>query len=242
MARSIAAREGVRSLWSGVAPACVRVGGGAGLYFLCLSTAQRVLSDAWPRAQDGSPAAPALRTFVLGATSRAAAATVFCPITVVKTRMEYGALGGVRYAGTLQALAHIARTEKLRGLFSGLGPTLVRDAPYSGLYLLLFSRLREAGNGETFSGPVGSFTAAALAGGLATCVTHPPDVVRTRLQLRRGLGLAPGVAPAVRLGDIVAREGVAALWSGLAPRLVRRMLQQGMTWTLFEYLFQGRLV
>ena len=161
--------------------------------------------------------------------------------------------------------------ERLRGLFSGVVPTLIRDAPYSGLYLLMFSNLRDVMDVNQDS-PLGTFVAAMLAGGVATVVTHPPDVVRTRLQLRRNMMAAAGAVartvrlsclpaclparapaphplvarmqvplPAVRLGDIIRQEGVLALWSGIAPRVVRRTLQQAITWTLFEHLFQKRI-
>ena len=66
VASAIARQEGVRALWAGVGPACLRVGGGAGalaaawrhllrrspaagLYFLVLSHAQRAMGAHWPR-------------------------------------------------------------------------------------------------------------------------------------------------------------------------------------------------
>ena len=77
-------------------------------------------------------------------------------------------------------------------------------------------------------------------------VTHPPDVVRARLQLHRAHQLSKnaqiGKLPALRIADIVRQEGLQALWSGLTPRIARRTLQQAMTWTLFEYIYQGRVV
>ena len=81
---------------------------------------------------------------------------------------------------------------------------------------------------------------------MATLVTHPPDVVRARLQLYRASQLSKGAQlatlPALRIADIVRQEGVRALWSGITPRIARRTLQQAMTWTLFEYIYQGRVV
>jgi hypothetical protein len=55
---------------------------------------------------------------------------------------EYAGISGVSYANTAAALVHIARTERLPGLFSGLGSTILRDAPFSGLYLLMYTRLK----------------------------------------------------------------------------------------------------
>jgi solute carrier family 25 protein 38 len=157
-------------------------------------------------------------------------------------------MSGVKYNNTAHALLTIARQERLRGLFSGLAPTLIRDAPYSGLYLLMFSNLRDMFADGSQENSMGTFVAAMIAGSVATVVTHPPDVVRTRLQLRRNMLAALGNAahaaplPAVRVGDIIRQEGVLALWSGIAPRVVRRTLQQAITWTLFERLLGRRIV
>lgn len=45
------------------------------------------MAEHWPRQADGQPRLSHVKTFALGAASRATAAFVFCPITVVKTRM-----------------------------------------------------------------------------------------------------------------------------------------------------------
>jgi solute carrier family 25, member 38 len=71
--------------------------------------------------------------------SRAVAAAVLCPITVVKTRMEYRVPSGSAVAASLpvynntwHALSSIARQEGAQGLFKGLWPTVLTNAPFSG--------------------------------------------------------------------------------------------------------------
>ena len=68
--------------------------------------------------------------------------------------------------------------------------------------------------------------AGAVAGGIATFATHPPDVLRTRAQL----------GGAASLAKLVKEEGVRALWVGSTPRIARRTLQQAVTWSLFEHI------
>ena len=158
-------------------------------------------------------------------------------MTVIKTRLE----GGVAYANVLSGLAHVARTERLAGLFTGVWPTVLRDAPYSGLYLMLYETLRprvaaalpEGGGGPTAV----NFYSAALAGAAATMLTMPPDVVRTRMQLAGSSALAGAAAregPAEAMRAIVRDLGVGGLWTGATPRLLRRTAMMALTWTMYE--------
>ena len=230
--------EGVRGLWAGVTASCVRTAAGAGLYFLLLERVSRELNQRFPKAEGDTAGAAAdaargARTFAVGAASRALAATLLCPITVVKTRMEYASMSGVTYSGVGNALWQVANKEGARGLFSGLGSTLARDAPFSGLNLLMYTKARgamadlAAAQGREVTA-LDTFVAGAVAGGIATFATHPPDVLRTRAQL--------GGAASASLAKLVAEEGVRVLWVGSTPRIARRTLQQAVTWSLFEYI------
>ncbi len=102
-------------------------------------------------------------------------------MTVVKTRYESGIFS---YGSISQALRHTYVSEGARGLMSGLVPTLMRDAPFSGLYFMFYSQLRNlliisspsASNSSSFS-PILTFTCGLNAGLMASVVTHPMDVV-----------------------------------------------------------------
>eukprot|EP00897_Mesotaenium_endlicherianum_P002120 jgi/Mesen1/1936/ME000146S01017 len=234
--RSIVQKQGVTGLWRGTGPTAIRIGLGAGLYFSLLDYALLVLHSL-PRTKDlPRDKLPASLTMTAGAVTRGIAAAALCPVTVVKTRMEYVREGSSQYRGTLHALTSIGRTEGLRGLFSGLGPTLVRDAPYSGLYLLLYARLRNSLKESWLPVAVPQSTANFIAGGtagaLATLVTHPADVVRTLLQLEGGQ------TKTVRgtVSFIWQKHGPAGFFRGVVPRMSKRALQQALTWTIYEEL------
>merc|ERR1711974_327310 len=130
-----------------------------------------------------------LQAMALGMAARSLAATVMIPITVLKTRFESGQFG---YTRMTTALITIYSTEGLRGLTCGLMATLARDAPYSGLYLMFYTQLKNnlvpridtATGGNLTGGPTSHFACGIAAGFLASLVTHPADVVKTKMQIQ----------------------------------------------------------
>ncbi|KAI5075328.1 hypothetical protein GOP47_0009404 [Adiantum capillus-veneris] len=238
--RLIFARQGISGLWAGTTPAFLRVGLGAGLYFSMLNPILSILSTgnlaASSTTENLHKKLPTSVVLAAGAITRSIAAFVVCPITVLKTRMEYEAISGVRYPNTMKALVLIAHTEGLKGLYSGLVPTILRDAPYSGLYLLLYSTTRRTisewqDSRRSPHMPV-NFLAGAVAGASATILTHPPDVIRTKLQLENRE--YSSIISSIR--HVYQVHGIRGFFAGVLPRAGRRALHQAFAWTIYEEL------
>jgi len=235
--------QGALALWSGVSASCIRTTAGAGLYFFVLDKMQKEVKQ-WQKKKyangniEQSEFENSLQTFMIGAISRASIATLLNPISVVKTRLEYGA-GTVYKRSVGKMLLDITKKEGSKGLFSGIVPTILRDAPFSGLNLLVFMKAREftASLAEKEGRDVSSYDTllcGAFAGGFATFVTQPPDVLRTRLQIQRNLDR--NIKPMATFSSILAEKGLRGLYVGAVPRIARRTFQQAITWSLFEFV------
>lgn len=119
--------------------------------------------------------------------ARAMSAAVMSPVTLVKTRMEYGGPNHITYKNTAHALVTIASSEGPRGLFRGLWPTVLTNAPFSALYYMLYTKLKGTLSDSLFGGSLPptavNFVTGVCAATAATLLTQPTDVVRTRMQL-----------------------------------------------------------
>ncbi|XP_058144349.1 mitochondrial glycine transporter isoform X2 [Dasypus novemcinctus] len=168
--------ERLRGLWRGVSPSIVRCVPGVGIYFGTLySLKQHFLRGHPPTA---------LESVVLGMGSRSVAGVCMSPITVIKTRYESGRYG---YESIFAALRSISRSEGRRGLFSGLAATLLRDAPFSGIYLMFYNQTRSIVPHDRLDAgllPLVNFSCGVLAGILASLATQPADVIKTHMQLQ----------------------------------------------------------
>jgi len=223
---SVVSQDSVRGLWRGLVPSLVRTVPGVGLYFSSMHQMKTSLCDGRPTA---------LQSALIGSSARALAGSVMIPFTVIKTRFESRAF---HYSSTAHALISILRTEGLRGLTRGLGPTLVRDVPFSGLYLMFYEQLK-TWVPEEVSSTQGSaavhFSCGLMAGLLASLVTQPADVVKTRLQLSSGSGLRLSGA----VLQIYSDRGLGGFTTGLVPRSLRRTLMAALAWTVYENMIRS---
>lgn len=128
----------------------------------------------------------------LGFIADLAAAPVYVPTEVLKTRLQLQGRynnpyfnSGYNYRNTLDATRTIVRNEGIGALFYGLKATLYRDLPYSALQFAFWEqeqKFARAYVGKKDIGlPLEIFTGA-TAGSMAGIITCPLDVVKTRIQ------------------------------------------------------------
>ena len=139
--------------------------------------------------------------------------------------------------------------------------TILRDAPYSGLYLMFYNQAKDSvklflvkHSSSSYSSPYSSydpppppylhrlldsipqssvhFLCSISAGILASAATQPPDVLKTRMQLHPGQHRS--VLSAALF--IVRTDGLRGFFAGFVPRTLRRTLMAAATWTLYEQL------
>nr|VZI24012.1 unnamed protein product [Spirometra erinaceieuropaei] len=121
----------VRIFWSGTVPALWRCVPGIALYFSTLNLLEsRFPKTGWL----------AVDSFLLGSTTRTVVGATLLPFTVVKARAEAGLTEGL---SMFACLRKIYVENGPSGLFRGLVPTLVRDSPYSGIYLVFYTALKK---------------------------------------------------------------------------------------------------
>ncbi|KAL2100931.1 hypothetical protein ACEWY4_002692 [Coilia grayii] len=221
---SVVKTDKLIGLWKGVSPSFVRTIPGVGIYFSTyFSFKQHFFSEKGPRPHEA---------MLLGGGARVVAGVCMLPVTVIKTRFESGRYN---YSSVLGALRSVCQTEGPRALFSGLAATLLRDAPFSGLYLMFYSQSKNALPKEislSSYAPLGNFSCGVVAGVLASLVTQPADVVKTHMQVCPHL--YKRTSDAVCL--IYREHGLCGFFRGAVPRCLRRTMMAAMAWTVYEQL------
>jgi solute carrier family 25 (mitochondrial carnitine/acylcarnitine transporter), member 20/29 len=151
---------------------------------------------------------------------------------LLQTQTQTSTAAAAPFKGPGDVVRHVLRTEGAGGLFRGASATLLRDATGSFAYFAVYEglkrRLTPAGSSTTTLSPLAVVLAGGCAGVANWLLAIPIDTVKTVVQMRASSGSGSGsggggggggfLATATRL---VREEGVASLYKGVGPALLR---------------------
>ncbi|XP_067863336.1 mitochondrial glutamate carrier 1-like isoform X5 [Heptranchias perlo] len=157
-------------------------GCGAGICQVIVTTPMEMLKI---QLQDAGRLAAQQRLIVPSGSSTKVVATN----PVLSRAYNVGPAAVTRPMSATQIAKDLFYSQGLRGLYRGLGATILRDVPFSIIYFPLFANLNKLGQ-KSVDGKasfVHSFLSGCTAGSVAAVAVNPCDVIKTRFQsLHRG--------------------------------------------------------
>ncbi|EFA75113.1 mitochondrial substrate carrier family protein [Heterostelium album PN500] len=207
------------------------------------------------------------RYMISGGTAGLLQSFIICPVDVVKSRMMISGMGhggsaggGGAGVGTLQMARAIMAQDGLKGFYTGMSATLLRDVPGLAVFFTTYEGLKDVlgvesehgsssnnnsnkndnnnvNSSSSNSSSKGSdFLKILLAGGLAGSAyhssTHCFDIAKTLIQTQVGTPKYRGTFDC--LNQLVRREGIRGLFRGYFTTLVKSFPANAAGFMVYE--------
>ncbi|KAI1417188.1 mitochondrial carrier [Hypoxylon sp. FL1857] len=250
--RDVHRLEGWRALFKGLGPNLIGVVPARSINFYTYGTGKRAYSQ-WTGASPDNPAVH----LAAAVTAGIATGTATNPIWLVKTRLQLdrnnaerkGDVGARRYRNSWDCIRQVLRDEGPRGFFKGLSASYL-GVTESTLQWMMYEelklqlRLREekivkSGREKTWWDHTvdwtGNFMGAGAAKGIASILTYPHEVARTRLRQAPMADGRPKYTGLVHCFKLVWKEeGFLGLYGGLTPHLMRTIPSAAIMFGMYE--------
>ncbi|EJD07481.1 mitochondrial carrier [Fomitiporia mediterranea MF3/22] len=237
--RDIYQNESPRALFKGLGPTLVGVIPARSINFFTYGNGKQIIANTFNHGEENSYVHIAAAAFAGIMTG-----TCTNPIWVVKTRMQLSAErsgsveGAARRAmGSWFTIKKIAREEGIRGFYKGLSASYL-GVTETTIQWTLYERLKRlSANTEGRGGMsewLGMLGSAGTAKCVATLITYPHEVIRTRLRqpLVDGKMKYTGLWQTLRL--VIAEEGARSLYGGLSAHLMRVVPNAAVMYAIYE--------
>ncbi|CAM8997161.1 unnamed protein product [Rhodiola kirilowii] len=228
---SIVRSEGAQGLYRGIGAMGLGAGPAHAVYF----TVYEVCKERFGGNKEGHhPVAHA----AAGVVATTASDAVLTPMDVVKQRLQ---LPKSPYCGVRDCMVRMSREEGVRAFYASYRTTVVMNAPFTAVHFSTYEALKKtlgqfSPENASEERIVVHVTAGGAAGALASAVTTPLDVVKTRLQCQGVCGADKfsnsSIGTAIR--QIIAKEGWKALLQGLKPRVLFHTPAAAICWSTYE--------
>jgi solute carrier family 25 iron transporter 28/37 len=186
-----------------------------------------------------------LRAACCGALSTMVHDSIIVPLDVVKQRLQLGC-----YSNTMDCVKRTYASEGMMAFYRSLPSTLIMECPFYAILVAANESLKLALKIEGSSRisernvPSWYFMSAGISGIIASALTQPLDVIKTRLQTQevlRDLAKNSDGASGVRyrglvmtFSSVLREEGVRGLYRGTLPRMVFAAPSAAMCWGTYE--------
>eukprot|EP00730_Choanoeca_flexa_P017635 TRINITY_DN8519_c0_g1_i1.p1 TRINITY_DN8519_c0_g1~~TRINITY_DN8519_c0_g1_i1.p1 ORF type:complete len:331 (+),score=43.06 TRINITY_DN8519_c0_g1_i1:349-1341(+) len=232
--KTMARTEGVGSFFKGIRPVIAGAGPAHALYFSVYERS-RLYFDAKHNQVLGNTGAAVCATF--------AHDSFMNPIEVVKQRLQ---VANTPYKSALDCVYKVAANEGPLAFYRSFGTSLIMNAPFHSVYLVLYNTSREYLNPEGLYSPATHLVAGGLAGGIAAGVTTPLDNCKTLLNTQEqcvGAKSAteavthnrtfPGLLYAIR--SIHHQHGWKGFLRGWSARMLLTAPAGAISWSVYEF-------
>jgi solute carrier family 25 protein 39/40 len=222
--------EGMRGLWKGAGTTLV-IGVPASTTYML--TYDHLLNVVLP------PLLPSTAVpLTAGIIARGSIVSLLSPLELIRTNLQSTPSGNSpnTLRSVLTSVRSLAQERGFRSLWRGLGPTLWRDVPFSGIYWATYETLKKQFARHNQEGAWVAFMSGATSGVTAALFTSPFDVLKTRQQALIMAPTAPARISASLpfLLHIVRTEGANALFAGILPRVAKIAPACGIMIACFE--------
>ncbi|KAF4548526.1 putative mitochondrial carrier protein 16 [Elsinoe fawcettii] len=255
--------EGWKALFKGLGPNLIGVVPARAINFWAYGNGKRIISQTFNNGQEA-----AWVHLLAAANAGIVTGTATNPIWLVKTRLQLdkataektgAGLDGRKYKNALDCTMQTVRTEGIRGLYRGLTASYL-GVTESTLQWVLYEQMkgslalreaRMAASGKqmtSWDDAVSWFGKLGAAGGakfIAALVTYPHEVVRTRLRQAPVTTDSAG-RPQLKYTGLIQcfkliwrEEGMAALYGGLTPHMLRVVPSAAIMFGMYEFVLRA---
>jgi len=159
------------------------------------------------------------------------------PIWVIKTRLQLSASQARPYASSWECIKDVVKIDGVRGLYKGLSASYL-GVTEGTIQWTLYEKLKRLTNSTEGKGGVVEWSGMLASAGMAKCIasliTYPHEVIRTRLRQPSVNGVIKYTGLYQTLQLIIAEEGAKRLYGGLSAHLLRVVPNAALMFSIYE--------